>query len=269
MPRFDLISDNDYWKDLYKDDTLADMTLTTPSGTKIKCHRLVVAVASPVLDLWIESFWKPNGCISINCSDGVLLRVLEWIYTGRTFAESLEDVLEMCHFAQRLEIHDLVTLCQNGSARGLDLENVFQVWDFAKEHKLETLDHHCILFIANNFVDLQRLEHPLIRNISNLDWEKILNNAPPGMIKNLKLERAKLVMASTKTRVCDLLQMLKGSSRRLLTVIYIGLWLIFVCIITKHQPDKNISRIPGQTNCTAVMKRCEDFNFDIVESEAT
>ena len=113
-----------YLETLYRDKTFSDVTFIVDEK-KLKAHRCILAVASPILS---SMFQKCEEGISTNVlkisdlSYEIVKEMLRFIYLKNV--ELLPDVAhELIAAAHRYGIQDLKMLCEESLCEKIDLEN--------------------------------------------------------------------------------------------------------------------------------------------------
>lgn len=138
-----MILDKNYMKSspfasLHDDISLTDFELRCESGS-IPVHRVVLAIASPVLKTFLESKnnWLENHWFKFSETDmSTLQHLKDYIYLGVLPEEGLENLLLL---ASSYMMEDLKDQCISKILAKVTPENAFEISEFAVTNKMTEL----------------------------------------------------------------------------------------------------------------------------------
>ena len=97
-----------FCQDIFKSNTLTDVTLVANDMKKIKAHRIILSAFSPILRSIMEDTSETNTTIYLRgMKHQDLELLLEFIYYGETSVQK-DKILEFLKLAEDLQIHGLV-----------------------------------------------------------------------------------------------------------------------------------------------------------------
>lgn len=146
-------------EDMYRHDRHTDTQLKVGDET-FKCHRVVLASASPYFDAMFSSgmLESQNGTVNIHdCSVDVFRNILDFVYSGRkvvTF-DNCEDLLKAAAIFQMRQLHEK---CEQYLLSNLTPDNCLGAWKLAKSYDCPALCKKAWLLILMNFTDICRTE---------------------------------------------------------------------------------------------------------------
>lgn len=115
-------------KKMFEDELFADFELRCSDGETLKCHKVILAIRSPVFHAMLSNDMKETqqGFVDVPDFTSIVLKeVLRYIYCGSVV--SSENIFEDLIFAaEKYDIGALKEICIKEITRDISKANVFQ-----------------------------------------------------------------------------------------------------------------------------------------------
>lgn len=138
---------------LYKDDTFADVTITS-QGREFKAHKAVLAAQSPVFKKMFQANMKEKETNVVEMSDispTALANLLEFIYTGEAPNLKYLPAKDLLYVANMYELTELSKLCQIKLMEEIQVSDAIEILHLARLYDVKNLKEFCLKFISSNF----------------------------------------------------------------------------------------------------------------------
>ena len=131
---------NDFMESIYKlRQKYTDVTLLA-DGAKIRCHRIVLAVASDYFKAMFGCGLKEStsDTVQMTMEPGTVTSIIDYMYTGEIelTIDNVESLVKACDF---LQLNDLKAGCEGFMMAQVDLTNCVGFFRFAASYQLPTL----------------------------------------------------------------------------------------------------------------------------------
>ncbi|KAF6208168.1 hypothetical protein GE061_016619 [Apolygus lucorum] len=126
---------------------LTDCEFTFERKDKICCHKLILAMTSPVFHAMFFGGMKHDGDHSVEITDiepHVFKQMIQYIYVGQSSISSCKDACDLYHAAKKYLILHLEHQCIEYLLNHIDKENVIQIYEFAQFHGEKELEKRAV-----------------------------------------------------------------------------------------------------------------------------
>ena len=127
-------------KVLWDNDKYADVEFLMDSGTRFKCHRVVLAAQSSVMDKMFGGSFKEalEATVTVpGVADNTMRSMLEFMYTGKVATCNSEELQNVARLAEMYDLQSLVLRCgvllANAALKQPFRENMRHLAQFVRE----------------------------------------------------------------------------------------------------------------------------------------
>ena len=136
------------FSDMFDNDQFSDVVIETKEGQKINAHKIVLCCrCSPFRAMFSHSFKESNQhTVKLDYPYDVVKMLVQFLYSGTVEIDSVmpETAMECLQLADQYTLEKLKTLCGCILQKSLDIDNVVDVYIFAKFHGARNLQLSCI-----------------------------------------------------------------------------------------------------------------------------
>lgn len=121
-----------------------------PNQQVIECHKLFLAMASPVFQaMFYGGMPEKNPITILDVQPEAFKALLEYIYTDKINLTSFDQACELCYGAKKYMLPHLVEECTKYLWSDLKPKNACRAYEFAKLFEEPKLMDKCLLIIKN------------------------------------------------------------------------------------------------------------------------
>lgn len=150
---------------------LCDVTIVAREGNEFRAHRNVLSAASQVFEKVLQTEMKEKEERTVRfeeMSELILVKVLEFIYTGTVEIEDAQNAEDLIMAADYLLLVGLKTAAGRVVEREMTNSNCISTFYFAEKYRCEELQGKSRMFIYDNFIEVSKSEEFLC-----LECEKV------------------------------------------------------------------------------------------------
>lgn len=142
-------------KSLYEDDFSSDITINV-GGKKLKAHKVLLIARSSGFAAMFRHNMIENQTNNIFIEDihfDAVKEMLCFMYTGKI--DSISNPIQLMAAADKYDIHTLKLMCVDLLVAGVNLNNCCSLIQYAELFHSKELKEAVIIFMAENFYELQ------------------------------------------------------------------------------------------------------------------
>ena len=134
--------------DMYDNDQFSDICIETKDGKTINAHKIVLCSRCPLFRAMFSHSFKESSqdTIKLDYAYDVVKMLVHFLYSGSVEIgnASPESIMECLQLADQYTLETLKTLCGCILEDSLDVDNLVDVYTFAKYHGASNLQAACI-----------------------------------------------------------------------------------------------------------------------------
>ncbi|BES87302.1 BTB And C-terminal Kelch [Nesidiocoris tenuis] len=118
----------------------------------ISCHKLILAMTSPVFHAMFFGGMRYDGDASIEITDiepQVFRQMVQYIYLGQSGISSYKNACDLYHAGKKYILLHLERQCIEYLSEHLEKENAIQIYEFAQFHGEDELERNAVKVIQN------------------------------------------------------------------------------------------------------------------------
>ena len=158
---------------LRRDESLTDFTIKVKGGYKLRCHKLVLALHSPVMRRMLTSDMSEanSDCVEYNWIDKAIMEILlDYMYSLGTVHLFIYQLLDTIHASRYFELTNLDQQCLQKCLPKIHPVNVILMYTKARKYRLTEVEEACEEMIAVKLeeikkqLDFKKLEYSVLKN---------------------------------------------------------------------------------------------------------